>query len=202
MKRRGFLAAVAAGGVTTVSRAWHSLRGRTLDIHVLMVVAVAGALALGEYFEAATVVFLFAAAQWLETYSIARARTAIASLMALAPREAVVVREGIEVRLPVAKVRVGDLVVVRPGEVIALDGEIVRGRTEVDQSAVTGESVPVPRDAGESVFAGTVNGTGAIEVRVSRAGADSTIARIIHLVEQAQASRARSQAFVGRFAAV
>lgn len=196
------VAAALTGGGPTLRRAWHSLRGHTLDIHVLMVIAVAGALALGEYVEAATVVFLFAAAQWLEGYSVGRARGAIASLMAKAPRDAVVLREGVEVRLPVAKVRPGDIVLVRPGETIAIDGDIVRGRTEVDQSAITGESAPVARDPGESVYAGSVNGTGAIEVAVTRPGEDSTIARIIHLVEQAQASRAPSQTFVERFAAI
>ncbi len=200
--RAWFLAAILTGGVPTLTRAWHSIRGRTLDIHVLMVVAVAGALALGEFFEAATVVFLFAAAQWLEQYSVERARRAIRSLMAMAPREAVVLRDGVEVRVPVAKVKVGDTVLVRPGETIALDGDILRGRTEVDQSAVTGESTPVARDPGERVFAGSVNGTGAIEVSVTRPGSDSTIARIIHMVEEAQASRAPTQTFVDRFAAI
>lgn len=202
VSRTLFLLAVVTGGIPTARRAWLSLREHALDIHVLMVIAVAGAIALADYFEAATVVFLFALAQWLEGYSVGRARRAIKSLMALAPREAVVVRDGIEITMPIARVKVGDTIVVRPGEIVALDGLVSAGRTEVDQSPVTGESTPVSKDPGDEVFAGSVNGTGAVEVTVVRAGRDSTIARIIHLVEQAQASRAPAQAFVDRFARV
>ena len=114
--------------------------------------------------------FLFALAQLLESYSVERARRAIRSLMAIAPREATVVRDGVEVRLPIGKVKVGDTVRVRPGEQIAIDGGIERGETEVDQAPITGESMPVFKTAGDQVFAGTINGTGAIDVRVTRAG--------------------------------
>jgi Cd2+/Zn2+-exporting ATPase len=198
----GFAVAIVTAGIPTAWRAWQSVKLRSLDIHVLMVVAVTGAVVLGEYFEAATVVFLFALAQWLEGYSVERARRAIRSLMASAPREAVVVREGVEIRLPIARVRVGDTVRVRPGETIALDGEVTDGVTEVDQAPVTGESTPVSKDPGDVVYAGTINGTGAIDLRVTRAGQDSTIARVIRLVEQAQSQRAPAQAFVDRFARV
>jgi Cd2+/Zn2+-exporting ATPase len=200
--RSAFLAALVAGGIPTVRRAWISLRARNLDIHVLMLIAVVGALALGDFFEAATVVFLFALAQLLEAYSVERARRAIRSLMSFAPREATVLKDGIEVRLPIARVKAGDLVLVRPGEQIAIDGQVERGDTDVDEAPVTGESTPVDKGPGDAVFAGTVNGVGAIDVRVTRAGNDSTIARIIHLVEQAQSQRAPAQAFVDRFARV
>jgi Cd2+/Zn2+-exporting ATPase len=197
-----FWLALIAGGIPTARRAWASVRARSLDIHVLMAIAVLGAIALRDFFEAATVVFLFALAQLLETYSVERARRAIRSLMSISPREATVLRDGIEVRLPIAKVKVGDTVLVRPGEQIAIDGEVLRGETEVDQAPVTGESLPVVKGEGDEVFAGTVNGTGAVDVRVTRAGRDSTIARIIQLVEQAQSQRAPAQAFVDRFARI
>jgi Cd2+/Zn2+-exporting ATPase len=197
-----FVLALVAGGIPTVRRAWVSVRALSLDIHVLMVVAVLGAIALRDFFEAATVVFLFALAQLLESYSVERARRAIRALMSIAPKEAIVLRDGVEVRLPIAKVTVGDLVLVRPGEQIAIDGEVVRGETEVDQAPVTGESVPVCKAPGDEVFAGTINGTGALEVAVTRTARDSTISRIIHLVEQAQSQRAPAQAFVDRFARV
>jgi Cd2+/Zn2+-exporting ATPase len=122
--------------------------------------------------------------------------------MAVAPREATVLRDGVEVRLPIAKVRVGDLVSVRPGEQVPVDGRVERGATEVDQAPVTGESVPVDKSEGDDVFAGTVNGTGAVEVRATSAGHDSTLARIVRLVEEAQSRRAPAQAFVDRFARV
>jgi Cd2+/Zn2+-exporting ATPase len=198
----GFLTAIVAGGVTTGRRAWLSVRALNVDMHVLMAVAVLGALILGDYFEGATVVFLFALAQQLERYSLDRARRAIGALMAVAPREATVLRDGIEVRVPVAAVKADDLVAVRPGEQIAVDGRVARGVTEVDQAPVTGEPLPVDKGEGDEVFAGTINGTGAIEVRATRPGHDSTLARIIRLVEEAQSQRAPAQAFVDRFARV
>jgi Cd2+/Zn2+-exporting ATPase len=195
-------AVVATAGVHTGRRAWASVRQRSLDIHVLMTVAVIGALALGDWVEAASVVFLFAVAQWLEARTLERARHAIRRLMDLAPAEATVRRGDSETRVPVDAIAPGDIVYVRPGERIPVDGVVVSGESEVNQAPVTGESLPVDRGAGESVFAGSINGHGALEVRATRAARDSTLARIIHLVERAQASRAPAQAFVDRFARV
>ena len=173
---------------------------RALDINVLMVVAVAGAAALGEWFEAATVVWLFGVAQELEWFSMARARHAIRTLMAVAPATARIRRHGVDHQVPVADVRIGDLVVVLPGERMPVDGVVFSGETVFDESSVTGESWPVSKVPGSEVFSGTINGTGAIEVTTRRLAADSTIARIIHLVEEAQRERAPVQTFVDRFA--
>ena len=193
---------VALSGWHTTRRALASIRSRSLDIHVLMTVAVIGALAIGEWFEAAMVLFLFAVAQLLETRSMDRARGAIRALMDLAPAEALVRRDGAEIRVGVDDVRVGETIVVRPGEKIPLDGRVVAGESHVNQAPVTGESLPVEMTPGDEVYGGTINGRGALEIEVTRLRRDATLARIIHLVEEAQAQRAPSQAFVDRFARV
>jgi Cd2+/Zn2+-exporting ATPase len=197
-----YLAAVLTGGVHTARRALVSARAGALDINVLMVVAVLGAMALSQWSEASSVVFLFALAQLLEARAMDRARHAIGALMDLAPTEALVRRDGHELRLAVDDVRVGDTVLVRPGEKIPLDGRIAAGESPVNQAPVTGESLPVDKAPGDDVFAGTINGRGALDVLVTRLRRDSTLARIVHLVERAQAQRAPSQAFVDRFARV
>jgi Cd2+/Zn2+-exporting ATPase len=197
-----FAAAIALGGVQTLRRAWVSLSARRLDIYVLMLVAVAGAMALDQWSEGASVVFLFALAQVLEARAMERARGAIAALMELAPAEALVRRGSTDERMAVDDVCVGDIVIVRPGEKIPLDGRVHAGRSHVNQAPVTGESLPVEKQDGDDVFAGSINGRGALEVEVTRLRKDSTLARIIHLVERAQAQRAPSQTFVDRFAHV
>lgn len=196
------LAAVITGGWYVFPRGLAALRHLSLDMHFLMSAAAIGALAIGEYAEAGSVMFLFAVAQLLETRSMDRARRAISSLMELSPTQATVIREGGEVSVPADQVGVGDLVLVRPGEKIAVDGAIETGQSSVDQSPITGESMPVAVEPGCEVFAGTLNGEGALEVRATRPAHDTTLARIIHAVEHAQASRAPSQAFVDRFARV
>ncbi len=181
-------------------RAWGSVRRRALDINVLMVIAVAGAGALGEWFEAATVVWLFGVAQQLEIISMERARQAIRSLMAVAPSMALVRRGSGSEEIPAAEVRVDDVLMLKPGDRLPVDGIILSGESAFDESPVTGESRPIEKGPGDPVFAGTINGTGAIDVRASRRASDSTIARIIHLVEHAQRQRAPVQTFVDRFA--
>jgi Cd2+/Zn2+-exporting ATPase len=173
-----------------------------LDINTLMIVAVAGALVLGERLEAATVVFLFAVAQWLELRTMERARQAIRALMDLSPREAVVRRNAVEARCTVDEIRVGDEMLIRPGDKVPLDGVITAGQSDVNEAPLTGESLPIDKGPGDQVFAGTINGHGALDVRVTRLVRDTRLARIIHLVETAQASRAPVQAFVDRFARV
>ena len=197
-----FAATIGLGGVHTSRRAWASLRAGLLDIHVLMLIAVAGAILLGEWAEGASVVFLFALAQLLESRAMERARGAIRALMELAPAEAVVRRGSAELRVGVDDVQVGDLIVVRPGEKIPLDGRVRSGESHVNQAPVTGESLPVDKGPGDEVFAGTINGRGALDIGVTRLRRDSTLARIVHLVERAQAQRAPSQTFVDRFARV
>lgn len=195
-----FVISIALGGVYTGRRALASLRAGILDINVLMVIAVGGAMALGEWTEAASVVILFALAQLLETRAMDRARGAIRALMDLAPADAIVRRNGQEQRMAVDEVRVGDTILVGPGEKLPLDGRVVAGDSYVNQAPVTGESLPIEKTAGDDVFAGTINGRGALDVEVTRLRRDSTLARIIHLVERAQAQRAPSQTFVDRFA--
>jgi len=197
-----FTAGALVGGIFPVRRAAAAIRSRTLDINTLMVVAVAGALALGEALEATAVVFLFAVAQWLELRTMAGARQAIRSLMDLSPREALVKRGAAACRLPVEDIRVGDEILVRPGDKVPLDGVVATGHSDVNEAPLTGESLPVDKGPGDGVFAGTINGRGALDVRVTRLVRDTRLARIIHLVETAQASRAPIQAFVDRFARV
>jgi len=195
-----FILSVLSGGTYTARRAFSAARAFSLDINVLMLIAVAGAMAIGEWAEAATVIFLFALAQFLETRSMERARHAIRALMELAPGEALVRRAGLEQRVKVDDVMIGEIMVARPGEKFPLDGTVIGGESAVNQAPITGESVPVVKRPGDEVFAGTINGRGALEVRVTRLRRDTTMARIIGLVEVAQAQRAPSQTFVERFA--
>jgi Zn2+/Cd2+-exporting ATPase len=197
-----YLTAVAAGIVYPLRRGLSAVRTRTLDINTLMVIAVAGALALGDWREAATVVFLFAVAQWLEVRTMERARQAIRALIDLAPHEALVRRNGREERIPVDAVAPGDEIIVRPGEKVPLDGIVLGGHSDVNEAPLTGESRPIDKVPGDEVYAGTINGHGAIDVRVLRLGRDSRLARITHLVETAQSRRAPVQSFVDRFARV
>jgi Cd2+/Zn2+-exporting ATPase len=193
---------ILAGGIYTVRRAWSAARSFSLDINVLMLVAVVGAMAIGEWTEGATVVFLFAFAQWLELRSMDRARHAIRALMDLTPVRARVRRPDGEASVAVDEVAVGELVLVAPGEKVPLDGTVVAGESFVNQAPITGESLPVDKKPGDVVFAGTINGQGALDVRITRLGRDSTLARIIGLVESAQAQKAPAQTFVERFARV
>ncbi len=195
-----FIAATLAGAVSPAHKAFIALRSRRVDINVLMVVAVGGALALGEWLEAATVVFLFAVAQWLEVRTMERARQAIRALIDLSPREALVRRGAVEQRMAVEDIRVGDLFVLRPGDKVPLDGVVALGRSDVNEAPLTGESLPIDKVVGDEIYAGTINGHGALEARVTRLVRDTRLARIIHLVETAQASRAPVQSFVDRFA--
>jgi Cd2+/Zn2+-exporting ATPase len=195
---------IASGGLYSIRRALHAARSLALDINVLMLVAVCGAMVLGEWSEGAAVVFLFALAQLLEARAMERARGAIRALMDLTPAEALVrdTATGAFRRVPVDQISVGDLVVVKPGEKIPLDGRVAAGESHVNQAPVTGESLPAEKRPGDEVFAGTINGRGALDVSVTRLRGDSTLARIIDMVERAQAQRAPSQTFVERFARI
>ncbi len=195
-----FAAAIVLAGRQPAQKGLASLARRVLDIHVLMLVAVTGAMVLGDWAEAATVVWLFAVSQWLEVRTMERARRAIRGVMTLAPTEARVRRGGHEHVTPVDQVVPGEVIVVAPGQKLPLDGVVVAGRSDVNQAPITGESLPVARGMGDEVFAGTINGQGALDVRVTRAVRDTTLARIVHLVETAQAQRAPAQQFIDRFA--
>jgi len=191
--------AVVSGGLLIFRRAWVSLKSRVLDMNVLMTVAVLGAAAIGEWREAAMVVFLFSIGGFLESRSLARTRSSIRDLMDLAPERARVRRDGADIEIAPADVVVGETLIVRPGERIALDGRVVRGISAVDESPITGESVPVDKWESDEVFAGSLNTTGVLEVTVTSLAADTTLSRIIYLVEEAQSQRAPSQQLVDRF---
>jgi len=197
-----FALSIAAGISVVGRRALNAVRARVLDINVLMVLAVAGAIVLRQFSEAAAVIFLFAVAQALEARTLERARLAITALMDLTPADALVRDDSGERRVSVDAVVPGTTIVVRPGEKIPLDGTVVSGHSEVNQAPVTGESLPIDKEPGDDVFAGTINGRGALDVRVTRLRRDTTLARIIHLVERAQSQRAPAQTTVERFARV
>lgn len=197
------LAAVLLAGLSTYAKGLGALRRGRLSINALMAVAVTGAFAIGQWPEAAMVMALYALAEHLEAHAVDRARGAIARLLDMAPAE--VERQdahGHWQRVPVAQVQPGQVIRVKPGARLALDGTVLEGRSAVNQAPVTGESLPVDKSAGDAVYAGTLNETGVLQVRVSAAAADTQLARIIQAVEQAQSERAPMQAFIDRFAAL
>jgi Cd2+/Zn2+-exporting ATPase len=191
-----------AGGWYVVPRGIRAAMNRALDMNFLMSIAAIGAWIIGEQTEAAATLFLFAVAELLEAYSMDRARNAIKALMDLSPAEASVLRNGQESRVPATDIEVGETVVVRPGEKVPVDGDVTSGRSGVNQASITGESMPVDKETGMTVFAGSLNGQGVLNVRSTKLSNDTTLARIIHAVEEAQASRAPSQTFVDRFARI
>lgn len=197
-----YLLAIVTGAWYVIPKAFAALRRLRPDMNLLMTVAVAGAVAIGEWFEAATVAFFFALALALESWSVGRARRAVASLMALSPPKARVrcSQPGCEEMIEVEKVGVGTTVIVLPGERIPLDGTVIAGETSVDQAPITGESVPVRKGGGDEVFGGTINGEGAIEVETTKAASDTTLARIIRMIGDAQSRRAPSEQWVEKFA--
>lgn len=196
-----FASAALIAGVPIARSGFNGLRiNRQLDINVLMTIAVIGAAILGEWLEAATVVVLFSIGESLEGFAMGRARRSIRGLMSLTPDEATVRRDGLETTMAVSEIVPGDLVIVRPGGRLPVDGVIRNGNSMLDQAPVTGESVPVERGAGDQVFSGTINGSGVIEVEATQPASNSTIARIVHMVEEAQASKAPAQRFIDVFA--
>jgi Cd2+/Zn2+-exporting ATPase len=197
-----YLGSIVVGAWYIVPKAVAAARTLRPDMSLLMTLAVCGAIAIGEWFEAATVTFLFALALLLESWSVGQARRAIGALMDLSPQKAryICPRDGDIEEKPVDEVPVGVTVLVRPGEKIPLDGVISKGSTSVNQAPITGESVPVEKGVTDEVFAGTINGEGAFEFEVTKASSDTTLARIIHLVEEAQSRRAPSEQWVDKFA--
>ncbi|GAA0642760.1 heavy metal translocating P-type ATPase [Salarchaeum japonicum] len=200
-----FLIAVATGGQEILRNGYYSARNLNLDIDFLMSVAILGALVaslvFGEalYFEAATLAFLFSIAELLERYSMDRARNSLRELMDLSPDEATVKRNGSMETIPVDEVAVGDIVVVKPGEKIPMDGSVVDGESAVNQAPITGESVPVDKTTGDEVYAGTINEEGYLEVEVTSEAGDNTLSRIVEMVEDAQSNKTEREQFVERF---
>jgi len=197
-----FIAGMLLSGYPIARAGGFALRARRADMNLLMTVAAVGAVAIGQWDEGASVLILFGIGTLLQAMTVERTRREIAGMLAIAPAEANLLRDDHEHRVPVAQITVGDRVRVRPGERLPVDGVVVAGQSAVDQAPITGESVPVEVQAGVAVFAGSVNGEGTIEVRATKPAHDTTLARIVALVEEAQASKAPAQAFVDRFAAV
>jgi len=195
--------AIIFGVWLVAPKAWSSARRLSPDMNLLMVVAVAGAIALGEYFEAATVAFFFSLSLYLESWSVGRARNAVSALLDLAPPMARVIRQdGSEVDVPAEQVQIGDQFVVRGGDRIALDGEVTDGAGEVDQAPITGESALVPKERGDEVYAGTINGEGTLTVRATKAASDTVLSKIIRMVGDAHARRADVEQWVTKFARI
>ncbi|MDL5055720.1 heavy metal translocating P-type ATPase [Oscillatoria laete-virens NRMC-F 0139] len=184
-------------------KAWLAVRRVRPDMNLLMVVAVAGAIAIGEWLEAATVSFLFALSLALEAWSVGRARRAIAALMELTtPTVRLRDEQGNEREIPVKEATVGVLFIVKPGEKVPLDGEVQNGKSELDQSPVTGESMPVNKNEGDTIYAGSINGSGLLTVKATRLASDTVLAGIIRIVGDAQSKRAPSEQWVEKFAAI
>ena len=195
------LLSIVTGGLPTLKKGWIALRNFTLNINFLMSLAVIGAVAIGQWPEAAMVVFLFAVAELIESLSLNRARNAVHGLLKLAPDVASVrSATGEWAEMPVQQVQVGDVLRVKPGERIALDGAVVAGESSVNQAPITGESMPVDKRPGDKVFAGTINERGILEIKVSTNSGNSTLAKIVRVIEETQGNQAPTQRFVDVFA--
>ncbi|KAF1297868.1 cadmium-translocating P-type ATPase [Enterococcus sp. JM4C] len=195
-----YILAIVIGGVSLFKEGLTDLFKLNFSMQSLMTIAIIGAALIGEWAEGSIVVILFAISEALERFSMDKARQSIRSLMEIAPKEALIRRNNLEQLLPVSQIEVGDIMIIKPGQKIAMDGQVIKGHSSVNQAAITGESVPVEKQINDEIFAGTLNEEGLLEVEVTKRVNDTTIAKIIHLVEEAQGERAPAQAFVDKFA--
>lgn len=195
------IAMVISGGKPAKS-AFYAIKSRSLDMNVLMSVAAIGAALIGEWLEGATVLWLFAIGNYLQTKSIERTRDSIRNLMDLAPPEAWVQIGSNLIKKPVEEISVGDIIVVKPGDKIPLDGEIILGESSINQAPITGESIPVDKTIGDTVYAGTINEHGSLDIKITKLVTDTTISKIINLVEEAQEQKAPTEAFIDKYASV
>ncbi len=195
------IAAAVVAGTPIARNAFRALTARVIGIDLLVTIAATGAIVIGEHWEAAAVTFLFAVGHALEAATLNRTRSALAELVAVAPDVAIVLRGGAQVEVPAGAVEVGETVLVKNGAKVPVDGEVIGGTGALDEASITGESIPVEKAAGDRVFAGTVSEGGFLQVRATGIGADTTLARIIHRVEEAQDAKARTQQFMDRFSA-
>jgi Cd2+/Zn2+-exporting ATPase len=193
-----YAVAYASGGYYSIQEAWQTLKERQFDVNFLMIIAALGAAAIGEPREGAVLMFLFSLSNTLETYAMGRTHASVRALLDMAPKEADVYRNGQVVRVPVDNLAVGEVVLVRPGAQIPADGLVIKGESAVNEASITGESLPVEKRVGLKVFAGTLNGQGALDVRVTTAVENSTLARIVQVVREAREQKAQSQDFTDR----
>ncbi|MBS0629892.1 MAG: cadmium-translocating P-type ATPase [Verrucomicrobia bacterium] len=197
-----YLLAIVSGGWYVAPRAWASAKHLSFDMNLLMAIAVFGAIAIGQSSEGATVTFLFSVALMLESWSVERARRAISKLLDLSPTLARVMEEGGVIEKKVEDVAIGDRILVRPGEKIPVDGTVLSGSSSVNQAPITGEAVPSIKQPGDPVFAGTINDEGALEIKVTREANDTTLSRIIQMVQEARTKRAKSEQWVDQFSKI
>lgn len=195
-----YAVAIVSGGYSIARAGLLSLRARTLDINLLMILAALGAAVIGAWVEGAAVVFLFSVANLLQAYSVDRTRNAVRSIMELTPQEALVRRDGHETMVPVERVQVGEVIIVKPGQRIPMDGTVVAGSSMVNEAPITGESTPRPKQAHYAALAGSLNLQGTLEIQVTKPFQETVLAKVLNLVEAAQAQRAPTQQFVERFA--
>ena len=191
--------ATGISGLPIMARAISSLRYKIVAIDLLVTIAVIGAIFIGEYWEAAAVSFLFMLGEWLEARTIEKTRSSIKSLLDLAPVTARVKRNGAELEIPAEEVVIGDVIIIKPGEKIPADGKVIEGFASVNQAAITGESMPLEKELGSSVYSGTIVESGYIIIEAVKVGEDTTFAGILRLVEEAQDKKAKTQKFLERF---
>src|SRR5690606_14015243 len=194
------IAAVVAG-VPIAMKAFQALRMKAFSIDLLVTIAVVGAMIIGEYVEAAVVSFLFLFGDYLEGRTLRKTRASLKSLMDMAPLEATVLRAGQRVTVPADEVKTGDHVIVQPGGRIPVDGKVLSGQSLINEAAITGESRPIHKKEGDQVFSSTISDNGYLEIIAEKVGEDTTFAKIIELVEEAQETKAQTQKFMERFAA-